>query len=206
MDGIGRAAIVLQRQNPPLQLHLSFALEAKASPSWATAREGEHRGVVMAEWERRDSGDGLRAQAEPIASEPVEHVEPADFLGCWGSLVSAFREEASLRRRDLAASAAGLQCPQWTRQLCLGFYETLASDEGQFHGDMADFWTSAVLLYAVLARRLSAPDEFLLQTHLAIVDRPAALPTHRMLALMGNLEPHRLSEVLQLKPSRSATL
>ena len=193
LDGIVRAAIVLQQHSPPLQLHLSFASLEATEPARTAALD---HGEVLAEWERGDC-DGEALQAEPIAiSEPV--AEPVEFAGCWESLVSAFREEASLRRSDLAASAAGLHCPQWTRHLCLGFYEALASDKGRFHAGMADFWTSAVLLYAVLSRRLSAPDEFLLQTHLAIVDRPAALPTHRMLALMGSLEPHRLSEVLQL--------
>ena len=121
----------------------------------------------------------------------------------WDGLVSAFVEEASWRKGRLEAS------PRWVQPLCHGFYESVKHvkleelPEGLVP---ADFWTSAVLLYTVLARKLLAPDDFLLQAHLAIVDRPAALPTHRILSLMGGLDPHRLGELLQLRPSRPSML
>ena len=54
---------------------------------------------------------------------------------------------------------------------------------------------SFLLLYALLCRRMGASPEFQLRLHLAL-ERPAALPTHRILALMNEMEPHHLCALL----------
>ena len=179
-----RAAIALCQQGPPLELHLFFGETAGAALPETGSSE------VLVEWNRA------------LPSEPVPELEPFEAHAGAEGLVVAFADEASWRGNARAP-------PPWAAQLCQGFYQAAGDElhERLPKAMVTDFWTSAVLLYAALGRSLSAPDDFLLRTYLAIVDRPAALPTHCMLSLMGSLEPHHLHRVfdrdLQLETAAS---
>ena len=180
-DRTAKAAIALDRHDrhgPPLQLHLWYAEHSSNRETLQLQEEVQ----VLVEWDQR---------CPPSELGPLEPSEAASTSGL-EALALAFSEE------DLRRDGSGV-APSWGCPLCCGFYQ--AANELQ-HGLpealATDFWTSAVLLYAALARKLSAPDDFLLRAHLAIDDRPAALPTHRMLSLMARLEPHHLGEILQL--------
>ena len=76
-------------------------------------------------------------------------------------------------------------------KLCCDLYKVQSDEEFEAPEKR---W-SLLLLYAVLLRKMGASKAFLLEVYLAL-DHPAALPTHRVLELMNEVDPHRLADIL----------
>ncbi|CAE8631509.1 unnamed protein product, partial [Polarella glacialis] len=172
------------------------------------AREGRGKARVLGAWCRGQKGADWKREAEveqgpEESSTDVWHGSgksakaEAPSIKCF---VSAMRRE---RRRRRPVERQGCEDGQaWASELLQGMHRAwalLPEEDGRLPVELSVSYT---LLFAALARRAGLSDEFLLRTLLAVHDRPALLPPHRLVSLMTSLTPERLAELLLLvKPA-----